>query len=162
MCLYLEARAYPMAFEFSDADIERIASVLGVSVKRDNATARFELSDETSGRRLVLELTLELELPSTVAEHTPDNLVSVYAPNSFLQLHGCTGYVASHEMGEVIFFARKGETANGLVVERQAGCSLYANMDERLLTTDFTKLPPELVMGSVALSMSEDLFTDLS
>jgi hypothetical protein len=31
----------------------------------------------------------------------------------------------------------------------------------RLLSTDFTQLPPELIMSSVALSVTEDLFGDL-
>jgi len=49
---------------------------------------------------------------------------------------------------------------NGLVIEREAACSLYANVANRLLSTDFTQLPSELVMSSVALSMSETLFND--
>ena len=79
-------------------------------------------------------------------------------PGAFLQLHGCTGYLSSEELGEVIFFARDGRRAAGLVVERGAGASLYANVSEALLSTDFTQLPPEVMMAAVALSMSESLF----
>ena len=85
----------------------------------------------------------------------------MYAASSFLQLQGCTGFIASQELGEVIFFARQGGVTNGLVVEREAGCSLYANVDDRLLSTDFTQLPPEMIMSSVALSMTESIFSDL-
>ena len=67
----------------------------------------------------------------------------------------------SKDLGEVIFVARSGETANGLVVEREAGCSIYANVDTKLLSTDFTQLAPELIMSSLALSVAEDLFGDL-
>lgn len=151
-----------MAFDFSDEDLDRIATVLGVSMKEDGTTARYELTDDSSGRRIVLEINRAVSLPPSIAQRQPGNLVSVYAPSSFLQLQGCTGFIASKELGEVIFFARKEGTANGLVIEREAGCSLYANVDEDLLSADFTKLSPELVMGSVALSMSEELFTDLS
>ena len=64
--------------------------------------------------------------------------------------------------GEIIFFARRAGVTNGLVVERDVGCSLYANFDQRLLlSTDFTQLPPELIMSTVALSMTETLFNDL-
>lgn len=150
-----------MAFSFSDADLERIGNVLGVQAKQERNAARFELHDEVSGRRIALEIIRSLELPSSVADHQPGNLVSVYAASSFLQLQGCTGVIASQELGEVIFFARRGGLTNGLVVEREAGCSLYANVDDRLLTTDFTRLPPELIMSCVALSMSETLFNDL-
>ena len=63
---------------------------------------------------------------------------------------------------EVIFFAKQGGKTCGLVVEREAGSSLYANVDDRLLSTDFTRLPPEMIMSSVALSMTDSLFNDLS
>ena len=82
--------------------------------------------------------------------------------NSFLQLHGVTGILASAELGEVIFFARRTGTTSGLVVEKAAGCSLYANVNDQLLASDFTKLPAEVMMSAVALSMSETLFGDLS
>ncbi len=149
-----------MPFSFSGDDIERIASVLGVTPKFDDKLVRFELTDETSGRSISLEIQRDLQLPDAL-EGEPATLVSVYAASSFLQLQGCTGYIASQELGEVIFFAKRGGVTNGLVVEREAGCSLYANVMDRLLSTDFTQLPPELIMSSVALSMTESIFNDL-
>lgn len=150
-----------MAYTFSDADIERIAAVLEVEPKRDGALVRFELADAESGRRMTLEIRTALDLPKGTVKETVSNLVSVYAATSFLQIQGCTGFLASRELGEVIFVARSGHAANGLVVERQAGCSLFANVNPRLLSADFTQLPPELIMSSVALSMAEELFGDL-
>ncbi len=150
-----------MAFAFSDTDIERIASVLGVTPKRDGTLVRFELRDEASGRRISLEIKMALELPPDLTGDQPANLVSVYAASSFLQLQGCTGYLASKELGEVIFVARRGESTHGLVVEREAAASLFANVDSRLFSADFTQLPPEMIMSSVALSMAESLFDDL-
>ncbi len=150
-----------MAFAFSDTDIERIASVLGVAPKRDGSLVRFELVDTPSGRSLTLEIKTAVEMPDDLKNVSASNLVSVYAPSSFLQLQGCTGYLASKELGEVIFVAKHEGRTHGLVVEREAGCSLYANVDDRLLSADFTQLPPEMIMSSVALSMTESLFDDL-
>ena len=150
-----------MPFTFSDDDFDRLAAAFGVEPKRDGPVVRFELRDEESGRRLVLEVQPTVALPSGLVGDGPTGLVSVYGMNAFLQLQGCTGYIASEEMGEAIFFARKHDTTNGLVVERGAGCSLYANVDDRLLKADFTQLPSEIMMSSVALSMSETLFDDL-
>lgn len=149
-----------MPFTFSDADFERIEKVLGVKAKKDSSMARFELADEETGRRVTLEIHRKVTSPG-LSEGVHTNLVSVYAPASFLQLQGCTGFIGSEDLGEVLFVARSGDTANGLVVERQAGCSLYANVDTKLLSTDFTQLPPELIMSSVALSVTEELFGDL-
>lgn len=146
-----------MAYLFTESDIQRVEDVLGITAKRGPHYARFELSDEASGRQITLEIHTEMSLPAGDVT----SLVSVYAVSSFLQIQGCTGFKASKELGEVIFVARSGSTANGLVVEREAGCSLYANVDTKLLSTDFTQLPPELIMSSVALSVTEDLFGDL-
>ena len=150
-----------MGFSFSDADIDRIALVLNTPAQTEGSVVRFKLHDVNSGRRITLEIVRDLALPEDVAHEQPGNLVSVMAASSFLQLQGCTGFIASEEMGEVIFFARRAGVTNGLVVEREAGCSLFANCDQRLLNTDFTQLAPELIMSTVALSMTETLFNDL-
>jgi hypothetical protein len=149
-----------MSFSFTDADIERIETVLGVKAKTDASLARFELADKSSGRRITLEIHRDVKTKGLTSGGST-TLVSVYAASSFLQLQGCTGFWGSQDLGEVIFVARSGETANGLVVEREAGCSLYANVDTNLLSTDFTQLAPELIMSSLALSVTEDLFGDL-
>jgi hypothetical protein len=151
-----------MSFSFAASDLDKIATILDAARSSDGTTARFELTDDATGRRLVLEIQTDLKIPAGIAAEQPAVLISAYASNSFLQLHGCTGFLASAELGEVIFFSRSGGRTSGLVVEREAGCSLYANVDERLLSADFTKLPPEMVMSSVALSMTESLFNDLS
>ncbi|MEM6647775.1 MAG: hypothetical protein AAF730_16130 [Bacteroidota bacterium] len=152
-----------MAFTFSEADIQRIADVLGTTIKRDAQVFRLELFDDESNRRLKLEIVTGLALPPALEEADfPDNLVSAWGHSSFLQLQGVTGFIASQELGEVIFFAKRNDTTSGLVIEGMtAGCSLYAHVDARLLSTDFTQLAPELVMSSVALSMTESLFDDL-
>ena len=148
-----------MPFAFSDDDFKRIANVLQVKESRDRNLVGFSLRDEQSGRKLELEIHRRIVLPEEISDG-PVTIISVYAANSFLQLHGCTGYIASDELGEVIFFARLRGSTNGLVVERGAGCSLYASVDDRLLSADFTQLPPEVMMSSVALSMTETLFND--
>jgi len=101
-----------------------MASVFGVDPVRDGTVTRFELAHQDSGRHLTVELTRIRDLPDALTSDNPRYLVSVYAPSSFLQLQGCTGFIASQELGEVIFFARQGGVTNGLVIEREAACSL--------------------------------------
>lgn len=155
-----------MAFAFSATDFDRIAEALGVPVQRDGSLIRYELTHAASGRTLALEITPEVAVPDGHnGNMTSMALVSVYATNSFLQLQGCTGFVASEELGEVIFFSKTGApngATSGLVVEREAGSSLYANVADRLLSADFTQLPPEVMMSAVALSLSETLFDEES
>ena len=151
-----------MSFSFSKDDLERIAAVLDTQPKHDNKLVRFELVHKESGRQLSLEILTDLEMPDKLAEGQPNNLVSVVTQDSFIQLQGCTGFISSQELGEVIFVARASGRTSGLVVEREVFSSLYANVDERLLSTDFEKLPPEMIMSSVALSLTETLFNDLN
>jgi len=151
----------PTPFAFADADFERIAAALGSAAEHEGAVVRFSLHHAASGRKLAVEISPSVALPGIAAGTTA--LVSAYGPLAYVQLHGVTGYLASEELGEVIFFARwggEGGVASGLVIEREAGCSLYANVAEAMLRTDFTQLPPEAMMAAVALSMSETLFED--
>ena len=133
----------------SDADLDRAASVLGVTAERDGSLTRLALADTESGRRLAVEVTRTDE---GVA------LVKVYGTEAHLELHDCAGLVTSDELGEVIFFARGGGRVAGLVVEREAACSLYANVSERLLSADFLTVAPEVAQAAVVLSLSEPLF----
>ena len=43
----------------------------------------------------------------------------------------------------------------GLIIEESAGCSLYANVNEAVLKGDFTKLPEDLMMCGVAMSLTD-------
>ena len=151
-----------MEFTFTSETYELIGKVLGVEAEMEEEGVRYHLEDAESGRALTLVITCGLSIPDDMRAESLDNLVTVMTRNSLLQLQGCTGMIASEELGEVIFFAKRGEVTNGLVVEREAGSSLYANFDNRLLSTDFTKLSPELIMSAVALSLTTDLFSDLS
>ena len=107
-----------MPYTISEDDIRSISDALAAAPVHDGDTIRFELVHEE--RRLVLEIQPSLSLPD-VPESEPVGLVSVYGMNSFLQLHGVTGILASAELGEVIFFARRTGTTSGLVVEKAAG-----------------------------------------
>lgn len=138
-----------------DADLDRAASVLGVEAERVGPThgpeglVRLALRHEGSGRRLAVEV---------VRTDEGGTIVKVYGTESHLELHDCLGLVTSEDLGEVIFFARGGGRVSGLVVEREAACSLYANVSERLLSADFLTVAPEVAQAAVVLSLSEPLF----
>ena len=84
-------------------------------------------------------------------------MVVVYTSNAHLQLHSCSGYVTSEELGEVTFVGESSGKISGLVVERQAACSLYANVTREVLSGDFTKLGVEVMLSGVALSLAEEI-----
>lgn len=141
-----------MVHEFSIDNLHQIGTTLGVDPKRNGNVYRFEIKDSENTRKLALEI-----IPDLIVDGKPTNLISVYSHNTFLQLHNCIGFVSSDILNQVTFFGKTDNTTSGLIVEKEAGCSYYANVDDAILKGDFTKLPTELMMCSVALSLTDSL-----
>lgn len=141
-----------MILTFSAENIEEITRVFGSEPKKTGAVYRFAIQPEESELKTVIEIHLGLEV-----EGKTTNIVSVYAHNVFMQLHNCTAFVASETLQQVTFFGKIGGQTTGLIIEKSGGASLYANVDDALLNGDFTKLPPEIMMCSVALSLTESV-----
>lgn len=147
-----------MIHQFTKENIEAIGKVLGSKPKPlGNDVFRFEVKNEEEPRKLALEIHLGLDVNDEQM-----NMVSVYAYNTFLQLHNCTAFVASEMLQQVTFFGKSGSKTSGLIVERTAGCSLYANVENTILSGDFTQLPEDLMMCGIALSLTESMDDDFS
>lgn len=145
-----------MIHEFTEENILSIGKVLACNPKKlGNDVYRLEMVSEEDQRKLALEIHLGLEI-----EGKRMNMVSVYSGSTFLQLHNCTAFIASEMLRQVTFFGKEGKNTSGLIVEQGAGCSLYANVDEAVLTGDFTKLPEDVMMCGVALSLTDTLDSD--
>jgi len=139
---------------FSKNDIDKIAFCLGgpeITDLKDHF--RLKVVKPEDKRHLSLEIYPEVAL----ADEARGALVVVYTHNCHLQLHNCTGYVVSQELGEVTFISETKEKISGLVVEREAACSLYTNVNRGLISDDFTKFGVEVMLSGVALSLAEDI-----
>ena len=88
------------------------------------------------------------------------NLISVYTNNAHLQLHFCSGYVVSSMLNEVTFISEYDGKLSGLIIEKEGGCSLYANVDREILSGDFTQLGPEIMLSGIALSLTEGILPE--
>jgi hypothetical protein len=141
-----------MGFEFKESDIRKIAQVLGAVRKHRGSNYRLEVENKTVNRKLSLEV-----YPNIHIGRRRGNLISVYTPTAHLQLHFCTGYVVSKLLGEITFVAEAQGKLSGLTVEREGGCSLYANVDREILSGDFTTLGPEVMLSGIALSLTENI-----
>jgi hypothetical protein len=135
---------------FGQKDIQKIAACLETTTEREKD--HFRLKIESEKRTLILEI-----YPSVKLGKKEGSLVVVYTPSSHLQLHNCSGYVISEELGEVTFVGETKEKISGLVVERKAACALYANVKRELISGDFTKLGIEVMLSGVALSLAEEI-----
>jgi len=145
-----------MVHQFTKENIDAIADVLKTTPKPlGDDVFRFGVVNKEQQRKLALEIHLGLE-----ADGENLNMVSVYSQNTFLQLHNCTAFIASDVLQQVTFFGRQHERTSGLIVEAAAGCSLYANVTETILNSDFTQLPEDLMMCAIALSLTESVGPD--
>ena len=142
-------------FSLTEKDIKKIAGVLGVQAEQSREVVRFEISSSTPGRGLSFEIHRNV---SVGKRRGP--LLTVYTSNAHLQLHFCTGYVASDFLGEVTFIGEVNGMLSGLTIEKEGGCSLYANVDRSVLSGDFTRLGPEVMLSGVALSLTESILPE--
>ena len=140
---------------FTLEDAENVSKVLRAEkFSKESDRFRIKIVNEDDKRSLSLEVFPEIALGKDRG-----TLVVVYTGNSHLQLHNCTGFVVSEELGEVTFVAETADRLSGLVVEQGASCSLYAALDRELISTDFTQLGVEVMLSGVALSLAEDILS---
>lgn len=139
---------------FGSEELEKIRSTLGaMDSSWEGDHHRFKISQSEERRSLVLEI-----YPKTQLGRGSGALIVVYTGGAHLQLHNCSGFVASEELGEVTFVSEEKDKISGLVVEREAACSLYSSISRDLISSDFSKLGVEVMLSGVALSLAEELF----
>ena len=143
-------------FEFAEKDVRKISQVLRVTPRAIGNHFRIEIPNKNQTRKLTLEI-----YPNIDIGKRKGTLVSVYTPNAHLQLQFCTGYVVSKMLEEITFVGESNGKLSGLTIEREGGCSLYANVDRDILSGDFTTLGPEVMLSGIALSLTETLLPSL-
>ncbi|MCK4857298.1 MAG: hypothetical protein KAT58_04980 [candidate division Zixibacteria bacterium] len=138
---------------FTKDDIEKIKETISACESAwETDHYRLKVVQAAEQRSLVLEI-----YPDTELGEKRGALVVVYTGAAHLQLHNCSGYVASEELGEVTFIAETADRLSGLVVEREAACSLYSQINRDLISSDFSKLGVEVMLSGVALSLAEEV-----
>jgi len=138
---------------FAREKVDRIAEVINAEkTEWDTDHYRLKVSSKESRRLLILEI-----YPNTPLGRKTGAMVVVYAGGAHLQLHNCSGFVISEELGEVTFVSETENNISGIVVESDAACSLYSNINRELISSDFTKFGVEVMLSGVALSLAEDI-----
>ncbi len=141
-----------MSFTFTPSDFKKIGKLLNAAPRSMGSHYRYDVAGKDPHRKLALEIYPQIRIGKDKG-----NLVSVYTESSHLQLHFCSGYVLSEMLGEVTFVGEYNGKLSGLIVEREGGCSLYANVDRTLLSGDFTQLGPEVMLSGIALSLTDTI-----
>jgi len=142
-------------FVFTASDFTKLGKALGVAGKARGNNVRFEVENSSTKRKLAVEVYSNIPIGKQRG-----NLVTVYTHNAHLQLHFCSGYIVSEMLGEVTFIGEHDGKVSGLIIEKEGGCSLYANVDRALLSGDFTQLGPEVMLSGIALSLTESVLPE--
>ncbi len=142
-------------FVFRASDFTKLGKALGVEGKARGNNVRFEVENSSTKRKLAVEVYSNIPIGKQRG-----NLVTVYTHNAHLQLHFCSGYIVSEMLGEVTFIGEHDGKVSGLIIEKEGGCSLYANVDRALLSGDFTQLGPEVMLSGIALSLTESVLPE--
>ena len=140
-----------MKSTFRKADMKTISQVLGVEGKLKGNNFRFELSNNKDHRQLALEI-----YPSISIGKKKGNLISAYTHNTHFQLHFCSGYVVSKDVGEVTFVSETKEKISAIVIEREGGCTFYSNVDRSILSGDYRMLAIDVMLAGIALSLTKE------
>lgn len=141
-----------MPFKFTPEKFKELEKVLDTKFTKRGNQYRAVLLNTELGRKMTIEIYPDIKIGKNVG-----NLVSIFTPYTHSQIHFCNGFVASEVLEEVTFFAEFKGHLSGVVVERQAGCSIFTNVDANILSGDFTKLAPEVMLSGIALSLTEPL-----
>lgn len=141
-----------MNFKFTAESFQEIEKVLETKFAKRAHQYRAVLLNSEQGRKLSIEIYPDIQIGEKKG-----NLISVFTSNAHIQLHFCTGFVASDVLGEVTFFGQQNDQLSGIVIEKQAACSSFSNVDASLLSGDFEKLAPEVMLSGIALSLAEPL-----
>lgn len=141
-----------MKSTFGTSDIASIGKVLGVAGKSKGNNIRFELSNAKDHRQLALEI-----YPGIFIGKKKGNLISAYTHNTHFQLHFCSGYVVSKDVGEVTFISETKDKVSAIVIEREGGCTFYSNVDRSILSGDYRMLAIDVMLAGIALSLTKDV-----
>jgi hypothetical protein len=144
-----------MKFKFTEDKIAEIEKVLHTEFSHRENQYRTLLENKEKNRKLTLEIFPDIQIGTKTG-----NLVNVFTPSAHAQLHFCSGFVASDVLGEVTFIGSHNGRLSGIIVEKDAACSVYSNIDAELLSSDFTKLGPEVMVSGIALSLAEHLLDE--
>ncbi len=139
-----------MSFDFTQSDADSIAAVLGGAAQVVEGSYMFRLSHEESKQSLNLTLHSDVDLGGDAR----GALVVAQTQHGYFELHNCSTYML-FEPDEVIFLGVRSGHVSCLVVGARCTCSMFVNIRREILTSDFGKLDPRVLMSAMQLSLTE-------
>ncbi len=129
------------------ATIDELTRLLGARLEQTENESVLSIGGGEAAPAIVLTITLLADRGAVLSAQTV---------HGYFELHDVDRVVPVEE-GEVIFVAEEGSKISGLVVGREATCSLFANVDRSTLSADFTVLEPALLLAAMQLGLAENI-----
>ncbi len=140
-----------MGFIFDNSDIDKITETLSAKPVNHGESLQWRLENKEAGQVLVLTISNNVEF----SENQTGSLISVQTKFGYFELHECAGYFL-FDPDEVIFYMHDENKLSSMSIGRGASCSLYANIDKKLLNADFSTINPALLLSAMQLSIAEN------
>lgn len=141
-----------MEFEFSREDITKIGEILNRESETSGDSHTYTLNNQATKQSLTLSIHNNVELGTDVT----GALVVAQTQHGYFELHSCNGFMV-FEPDEVIFISSQGPFISSMVVGRECTCSMFVNIRKEILSSDFGKLDPRVLMAAMQLSLTEEI-----
>ncbi len=128
--------------------LKQVENLFEMEFAVEGASHSLQLRNQKDGSKIHIDI-----IPDSPEEDLL--LISVYTNNCHLQLQACSRIIISKMLEEVIFISEAGDKISGLIISRQGDCSLYSNVNKKVLNSDFAELNSEKLLSAVALSVTE-------
>ncbi len=150
-----------MSFSFTKENIEEIAETLEAKPQVAENSYTWKIVNKSGATSIMFTIYNKVS-----ASHSKNNdekdtdnelsMVSAQTQQGFFELHCCTNFLV-FDPGEVIFIQSDEKTVTSMIIGKEGTCSLYANIDRKILSSDFTVLDPALLPAAMQLSLLEEL-----
>ncbi|MFP4368288.1 MAG: hypothetical protein ACLFR2_01770 [Candidatus Kapaibacterium sp.] len=141
-----------MSYTFDKQDIEKISKTLGIKEAEFENAWTWKMNDTQKNESLVFSIYNSVGL----GKDLEGSLVTVQTNHGYYEIHDVTAYLV-FEPDEVIFIHSTNEYLSCLIIGRQITCSSYSNIRREILSSDFSKLDPAVLLSAMQLSLTEGM-----
>ena len=142
-----------MAYSLTKEDIDKISMTLGEEPKSYENSWAYAMHNKENKQSLVFTIYNDAILDGDEHKGT---LISVQTQHGYFELHDCTAYIV-FKPDENIFLQTKDQKLSCIVIGKECTCSLFCNIDKKILNADFTTLDPAVLLAAMQLSITEDV-----
>ncbi len=138
-----------MSFSFARENVDKISGVLGVTPDKFDGGWTWKLTNPAISKPLVCTLYHNIDEENL-------SLISVQTQHGYYEMHNITDFMV-FEPDEIIFVNAEEKKISCLILGKEGSCSLFSNINRELISSDFSRLDPALLLSAMQLSITESI-----